>query len=555
MPRPFSSRQLEPIHPPTALKTFVRRLVNRAWMAACSREHARFGAALHRVEETQRQYLLNLLQRNAPTQFGEAYQFSRITSVAEYQQRVPLNPYEAYAPYIEAIARGEDTVLTADSVRLFQPTSGSTSGTKLIPWTRAAAKEFRRGIDPWLASLYRRQPALLEGTAYWSISPPITPLRIHGRLRVGFDQDAEYLGFLGQKLFPLVNSVPADVAHCGDVTEFRTRTLLALLADEDLCLVSVWSPTFLTTILEDFVARQDEILKLLVQSGRANATRRSELIRTVLRQSRGSIEFEQIWPELKLVSCWTHGPSAIYAENLSRFFPDVEIQGKGLIATEAFVSMPFQEGADPVLAVTSHFFEFQNSQTQEMSLAHQLTVGNEYSVIVTTGSGLYRYPLGDRIRVTGFIHGAPCFRFIGREGMASDLFGEKLNAPFVEQVIHRVIAQLNIHPSFLLLAPVADEQHGTGYTLFIESDFIPNPPTLKELLENGLSENFHYAHCRKLGQLSRARIFHIHNNSVSAEAVYLAEMGKTKVKLGDVKMSQLDAQFGWERQFKGRFCD
>ena len=63
-------------------------------------------------------------------------------------------------------------MLTADRVKLFQPTSGSSSATKLIPWTATLGREFRRGISPWLAALYRRKPALLGGTAYWSISPP-----------------------------------------------------------------------------------------------------------------------------------------------------------------------------------------------------------------------------------------------------------------------------------------------------------------------------------------------------------------------------------------------
>ena len=75
-----------------------------------------------------------------------------------------------------------------------------------------------------------------------------------------------------------------------------------------------------------------------------------------------------------------------------------------------------------------------------ISLAHQLIAGRDYQVIVTTGGGLYRYPLGDRIRVTGFVHGAPCFRFVGREGLVSDFFGEKLDAAFVEKVIRCAIA-------------------------------------------------------------------------------------------------------------------
>ena len=522
-------------------------------MAACSRDQARFSDALKRVEETQRRYLLNLLRRNARTQFGEKHHFSKIDSIAEYQQRVPLNPYEHFTPHIEAIAHGEANVLTADRVRLFQPTSGSTSGTKLIPWTDTVATEFRRGINPWLSSLYHRQPALLNGTAYWSISPPGVSLRTHGSLRVGFDHDAEYLGLLGRKMFSLVSAVPPDVARCQDMTEFRTRTLLSLLADEDLCLISVWSPTFLTTLLEDFIGRQDEMLKMLARGGSSLARRRTELIRSVMNESQRQVWFEQIWPKLKVISCWTHGSSGIYAENLRRFFPNVEIQGKGLVATEAFVSLPFQQNADPVLAVTSHFFEFQDPDTKVVSLAHELSAGREYQVVVTTGGGLYRYLLGDRIHVTGFIHGAPCFRFVGRDGIVSDLFGEKLHVGFVEKVIHRVIAQQNLKVSFLLLAPVADGQAGTSYTLFAETEAIPDTANFLQQLEAGLSENFHYARCRKLGQLAPARVFQIRRGLKSAEAVYLEEMHSRGMKQGDIKLASLDRQSGWELRFEGVF--
>lgn len=523
-------------------------------MAACSREQVRFRAALQQVEQTQRRYLLNLLQRNARTQFGQKNHFSKIDSIAEYQQQVPLNPYENFTPYIEAIARGEANVLTTDRVRLFQPTSGSTSGTKLIPWTDTVAAEFRCGINPWLSSLYHRQPALLDGTAYWSISPPVVSLRTHGSLRVGFDHDAEYLGLLGRKMFSLVSAVPPDVGRYQDITEFRTRTLLSLLADEDLCLISVWSPTFLTTLLEDFIGRSDEIHKILGREGSSQAKRRAELIQSVMKESRRQVWFEQIWPRLKVVSCWTHGSSAIYAENLRRFFPVVEIQGKGLVATEAFVSLPFQQNADPVLAVTSHFFEFQDPATKVVSLAHQLSAGREYQVVVTTGGGLYRYLLGDRIHVTGFIHGTPCFRFIGKDTFVSDLFGEKLHAAFAEKIIRGAIAQQKIHARFLLLAPVADDRIGTSYTLFIEAESIPDPTGLLQTLESGLLENFHYAHCRELGQLSAARVFRIQQNSKPAGAVFLEEMNSRGIKIGDVKASALDTHFGWERRFSGAFA-
>jgi hypothetical protein len=326
-----------------------------------------------------------------------------------------------------------------------------------------------------------------------------------------------------------------------------------LLADEDLRLISVWSPTFLTTLLEDFRVRRDEILKLLARSKLSNAKRRSEFLKALAGDGGTSFPFEQAWPNLKVISCWTDGSSASYAENLRRYFPGVEIQGKGLIATEAFVSLPFIEGSDPILAVTAHFFEFQDPQNNSISLAHQLIAGREYQIIVTTGGGLYRYPLGDRIRVTGFVHGAPCFRFVGRAGMVSDLFGEKLDAAFVEKVVGHAIEGQNIDTRFYLLAPVADPQLGTSYTLFLDAKTIPNPAGLGDVLDTGLRENFHYRHCRRLGQLSRPRLFHIQQDSNSPESVFLQEICSRGIKLGDVKLSPIDPHFGWEKRFGGQF--
>lgn len=537
-----------------SLRASIRRLLNGAWIATCSQEQARFNDALSRVAHTQEQYLLNLLRRNATTRFGGKYGFAQTRSVAEYQERVPIVSYDKLTPYIEGIASGETAVLTGEPVKLFQPTSGSTSGTKLIPWTASVAAEFRRAIGPWITTLYRRKPALLKGTAYWSISPPATAIQSHGRLRVGFAHDAEYLGFLGRKLFPFVNSVPAEVAHCHDMHEFRTRTLLYLLADADLGLISVWSPTFLTTLLEHFLTHRDEILERLRKHGYPRAERRAEFVDAVSSDGRSTAFFEEVWPELHVISCWTHGPSEIYAKNLRRFFPTVEVQGKGLIATEAFVSLPFRDDRDPVLAVSSHFFEFQHLDNDTISLAHELVEGRDYRVIVTTGGGLYRYPLGDRVRVTGFIQGAPCLRFLGREGNVSDLFGEKLNGVRVEAAIRRVLAFQAIKADFALLAPLVGPEGETAYALFLAAQQIPDGAKLRFDLEASLAENFHYAHCRRLGQLAPARLFLIDQGATSPEELFQRRMMSRGIKAGDIKPAPLDSRPGWEQCFSGKFA-
>ena len=74
-------------------------------------------------------------------------------SVADYQERVPITAYDALAPPLAAIERGDETgVLTADPVKRFQPTSGSIVGKQTDPLDRhRLAGNFGEALLPgWL---------------------------------------------------------------------------------------------------------------------------------------------------------------------------------------------------------------------------------------------------------------------------------------------------------------------------------------------------------------------------------------------------------------------
>lgn len=529
----------------------IGRLINGAWIAACGREHRRLLAALRDVERVQRTGLLERLARNAGTRFGRVHGFAGIRTVADYQARVPVGGHAAYADDLAAIARGEPAVLTRGRIERFLPTSGSTSASKLVPWTAALGREFRRGIDPWLAALYRRVPGLLATKAYWSISPQGTVARREGLLPVGFDDDSAYLGFVGRALFGRVSVVPAGLERCTDPAEFRDRTLLALLAEPRLGLVSVWSPTFLTVLMDHFRSDPDRLLDSLARQSRRGLAGRVARLRRVLRELPEAAWWPAIWPELRVISCWTHGPSALYAARLQERFPGVEMQGKGLVATEAFVSLPLEPALDPVLAVRSHFFEFVDPANGAVGLAHEVREGGLYRVLVTTEGGLYRYDLGDLVRVTGRLGDAPCLRFVGREGNVSDRFGEKLHGPLVADAMDRLFDRHGIRPRFRMLAPV-ETAAGGGYALFIGAE-LSQPERVAEELDEALRSNFHYDHCRKLGQLSRVRIFQLDPAGPGGETVYQAALLARGLKPGEIKMTPLDADTGWERRFAGRW--
>lgn len=520
------------------------------WLAANAGGWWRFRAALDTPQEAQAEILKRYLAANAETAFGKAHGFSKIRGAREFQDRVPLAGYAAMEPWIARVAQGETAVLTQSPVRTLEVTSGSSSAAKRIPYTAAMQAEIRRAIAPWVFDLYRHRPRLALGCAYWSISPlELDEEKSGGPVKVGFEDDAEYLGGFWKRLVDSTLAVPSTVRFLRDVDSFRYATLLFLLRRPDLSLISVWHPSFLTLLVGALPAFWNDLMRD-VESGREIAGRKLRPLPRRASELRrlAPDALTRIWPRLGLISCWGDAHAALHLDELRRAFPGVEIQPKGLLATEAFVTIPFS-GKTP-LAIRSHFFEF-ISETGHPRLAHELEAGGVYSVVATTGGGLYRYRLEDRVEVTGFAGRTPSLRFLGREGHVSDLRGEKLHESFVAGALARALHRLDIVPRFAMLAP--DEEHAGSphyvprYVLYLETSG-PAPPALATIVEDELAANPHYRTCVALGQLAPAAVFLVEGAAFPRYLQHCRERGQ---RLGDVKPLALSAAPGWRDVFPG----
>ena len=84
----------------------------------------------------QQKLLLQLVKTAEKTLFGREHRFEEITSVEDYQNRVPVSDYEGIKHYIEKVKRGQRNILWTDTPEYFAKTSGTTSGAKYIPISR-----------------------------------------------------------------------------------------------------------------------------------------------------------------------------------------------------------------------------------------------------------------------------------------------------------------------------------------------------------------------------------------------------------------------------------
>jgi hypothetical protein len=249
-----------------------------------------------------------------------------------------------------------------------------------------------------------------------------------------------------------------------------------------------------------------------------------------------------------LISCWADAAAAHYLRELREFFPAVEIQPKGLLATESFVSFPLLGRVASVLALRSHFFEFQEANGEACLGAHEVELGQRYRVIVTTGGGLYRYQLGDEIEVAGFEDACPLIRFLGKSNCISDLVGEKLAEPHVRTVLERLFVAHGLSPRFALLAPVAEPP--AHYRLFLQGVGLGECSGLQTGLEAGLEENPHYRYAVQLKQLGPVEIEVLDPRGEPGWSVYERRCLARGQRAGNVKPMVLDTWTGWPAEFR-----
>jgi hypothetical protein len=528
-------------------------------MLKCASERALFARACRRVRQTQADVLRQIVRANRDTWFGRRHGFANIDGPRAFQEQVPPATYSDFSPLVDRIATGESRVLTEEPVLLLEPTSGTTGGEKLIPYTASLRRQFQRGVSAWIADLFYHRPAVRAGRAYWSISPALgPPRRSPGGLPIGFDDDAAYLGRFEQFALRKLFVVPGDVARISDMAAFRRATLRHLLAAEDLSLISVWSATFLTALLA--LLSEPEALAKVFEPSFANTSGSEwgKRLQTIWRSSASLPEkLRQTWPRLALISCWTDAAAGQFLPELRQLFPDVEIQPKGLLATEGFVSLPIVGLPAPVLALRCHFFEFEEVAGGRIRLAHELERGGRYRVLLTTSGGLYRYHLRDEVEIVGFHRQCPLLRFLGKSDLVSDLVGEKLAEEHVRTLLNRLPSLAGSVWQFKLLVPVVGQppRYRLYLQVFRETGFQPAMTGQVRLeacpteLQRGLEENPYYRHAVAVGQLAPVEVALLDSNQEPAWMIYERRCMELGQKCGDIKPIALDRWTGWPERF------
>ncbi|MEL7034620.1 MAG: GH3 auxin-responsive promoter family protein [Cyanobacteria bacterium J06592_8] len=437
----------------------------------------RFEQKLLQPEQTQKAVQEEIFTRLIKSKYGQSL---GIKSIEDWQ-KIPIVNYEDIKQWIEP---GKNKLLTPEPIIFYEKTSGSKSQAKLIPYTKSLRKSFNQMFCIWAHDLITNGPKFTTGKIYFCISPEFE----ENQNSLGLENDSEYLD-LGLRLLlsPFLIILPKRFKT---VEEFKKALCLKLLETEELEILSIWSPSFLKIHL-DYI--QTHHKKLADQLKHRISDQRYKLL------LQSQISWTQLWPHLKLISCWDNAYSQEPANYLRGLFPDILVQGKGLLATEAPMTVPLIQASGCVPLLDEVFFEFEGSDRQIYQL-HQLEPNQIYSVIISQKGGLYRYKIGDRVWVTKFYLNTPSLEFIGREGNTSDLVGEKLHEDFVAEVM----SQLPLKNTFFkTLIPI---NSSPPYYVLVVDRLDQHPSEIAQNLDRLLMQSYHYRQARLYGQLSPAQV-------------------------------------------------
>ena len=418
----------------------------------------RFVAATRDPLEAQLQKLLQIVRRNRDTVFGRAHDFGAIRTVADYQQRVPIQTYDDLGPLIERVKRGEKRILTADDPLMFAVTSGTTGKAKYVPVTPSYLDEYIHGMQIHNYFILEDYPQIGEGKF---LTP--TSSDIEGHVECGLPYGA-ISGLVTQRQPEVIRryfALPYELSRVKDA-EAKHYLTLRLALEQKITISLLPNPSSLVQLAEKLDAYRDDLIAD-VERGRltdrwplapevqralerrigANP-RRAEELRSIVRNS-GRLTPIEAWPGLVLLSCWKGGTMPMYLAKLPRYYGDAPIRDLGYMATEGRCATPLvNSGAAGVLNITSHFYEFiPESEIEAASptvvTAEQLESNERYYVLLTTSAGLYRYNLNDLVRVVDYHHNTPVIQFVRKGQGISSITGEKLAESQVTGALMRAL--------------------------------------------------------------------------------------------------------------------
>ncbi|KAJ1285742.1 hypothetical protein BS78_03G300200 [Paspalum vaginatum] len=432
--------------------------------------------------KVQRRVLAEILSQNAPAEYLRRYGVSgSADAVDAFRRLVPLVTYEGLQPDILRIANGDTSpILSGKPISEFLTSSGTSGGERKLMPTIADELDRRSLLySLQMPVMSQSVPGLDKGKAMYLLfvkAESRTPGGLVARpVLTSYYRSRQ---FLERPLDPYTEyTSPNEAILCVDSYQSMYAQLLCgLVHRADVLRVgAVFASGFLRAIrfLEKHWPRlcrdvrtgalDPEITDRGVRDAVGRVLRADPALADEIEAECGRASWEgiirRLWPRTKYIDVIVTGA-------MSQYIPTLEFYGGGLplactmyASSECYFGLNLNPMRKPsevayTLIPTMCYFEFLplHSSKNGSKLAEpshgdlvglvDVKLGHDYELVVTTYSGLYRYRVGDVLRVAGFKNEAPMFEFIRRRNVALSIDSDKTDETELHAAVSGAVQHL-----------------------------------------------------------------------------------------------------------------
>ncbi len=482
-----------------------------------------------RTEQALSQYqrlLREILYVNQDSDMGRRFGFVDILTLSGYQAKIPVTDYDFYAPIIRLQTNvGESKILTSDEVRNYVFTMEKNGLPELVPSTERQIRPMRKTLQKAVAGrrtflmmeslprVNRHNDNTYSNTAYGTIltdlyaDPMISPMDKKRMFTAPFELlfPEELANLTYVRLFFALSDPTVDQIIAPN-TWVVWETFHSLEKNwKNLC------EDIARGKLSCFNEISDEFKANLESRIFPNPTRAAELT-AVFKQGFDTPIVPKIWKNISQIVAFGSGTFSIYTENMKRYTGEIRHWNGSFVSSQAMLGSETRESGLYKPAYKNAFVEFEpvsaeNDRRAPAVLVPNVEAGKEYTLLITTYSGLYRYRLNEVVRVDRITEGTPYFSCEYDTQQTVNLNG----IPVTEKLIREcVLALMHETGTEIIDYAYRENEEKTSIVVLLEPKSDQTAVSAEELstvLERKLEEgNASYRQAVALGRLQQAKV-------------------------------------------------
>ena len=381
----------------------------------------------------QQAVLRKLISGGKHTAFGKEHGLEHVKDHASLIKAVPLRDYEALRPWIDRIVNGEHNVLWPGLPLYLCKTSGTTSGAKYIPITKASLPNHIDSARNALFAYIERSgnTAFVDGRMIFLQGSPVLD-------RKGNVPSGRLSGIVANHVpaYLLKNRMPSFATNSIPDWETKVEAIVGETMSADLRLIS-GIPAWVQMYFE----------RLLTRTGKATV--------------------KEVFPNFSL---FVYGGVSYepYRSRMEALIGGTVDRVETFPASEGFIAYQDQGPGEGLLLVLDNgiYFEFIDTGELGKSDARRLSVGEvqlgvNYALVLHTNAGLWGYEIGDTVKFVSLK--PPRIVVTGRTKHFTSAFGEHVIADEVEGALKDAVAAHPCEVAEFTVAPQLSPREGLPF--------------------------------------------------------------------------------------------